>query len=242
MIDQAEVNRQCWLSVVRAKRFWFPVLMGTLLGINADTPFAWIGWATVLIAVGVAAWRLTWGRQTLIVRVITQLKRKESREQRAFLRGLQRKLRQDRDSRTGDMLRRLRKVYDRVVELDLDKARQQPWRVEVYDQVCVLYRSCLSALERSFDLWIRANEMATDESRLQVLQWRNELLNQVNEGVQQLEKSLDQLQASALKYELPQAELLQVRSELEQGLEVARQVEKRLESFEQTLQVPQDDL
>lgn len=236
MIDQAEVNKQRWLSVISSKLFWVPAAVGAAVGLLAEAPLAWIGWAAVGFGVASVVWQLTVGGQKLTDQAIAKVKRKAGREHRAYLRRLQRKLRQDRDPRTGEMLRSLRDLYGRVEDLDFDPTQQQTWQIEVYEQIRNLYQSCLSALERSYELWIRANEMATDESRSQMLNWRDDVLNQVSESVQQLGKTVDQVQASAMKRELPDNELSQVRSELEQGLEVARGVEKRIESLEQELQ------
>ena len=81
--------------------------------------------------------------------------------------------------------------------------------------------------------------MATDETRQQLLNWRAEVLGEVGHSIQQLNKTADQVQASALKRELPEDDLAQMRQELEQGLTVARNVERQIENLENELKTRQ---
>lgn len=236
MIDQAEVRKQRFLSAITSRFFWVPAIVGTALGFLAESPLSWFGWAAVGVGVASVVWRMTIGGRSLTNQAISKVKQKASREHRAYLRRLQRKLRRDRDPRTGEMLRSLRDLYGRLDDMEFDPQQQQTWQVEVFGQIRNLYQSSLSALERSYELWDRANEMATDESREELLAWRDGVLQEVRQSIEQLSKTVDQVQASAMQRELPDGELSQMRSELEQGLEVARGIEQQIQNLENELQ------
>ena len=235
MVDPTDVHKQRLLSAVTSRLFWFPTALGTAIGLLADPPAAWLGWAAVGFGVATLVWKLTVGSRQLTKRATSKLRSEANREHRAYLRQLQQKLRTDRDPRTGDMLRKLRDLYGRLDEISADPQLQQPWQIEVVGQIRSLYQSSLTALERSFELWERAQDMATDETRQQLLDWRAGVLGEVGRSIEQLAKTADQVQASALKRELSEDDLVQMRQELEQGLTVARNVEQQIENLENEL-------
>ena len=218
--------------------FWFPTALGAAVGLLAAPPLAWVGWAAVGIGVATFAWKMTVGSD----QATKQAESKADREHRAYLRRLQQKLRTDRDPRTGEMLRDLRDLYGRLSDISDDPQLQQPWQIEVVGQIRNLYQSSLSALERSYELWDRAQDMATEETRDQLLDWRANVLDEVSRSIQQLAKTADQVQASAVKRELPEDDLAQMRQELEQGLTVARNVEQQIEKLENELKTGQSTI
>lgn len=232
MFDQAEVRKQRVLGAIYSKLFWVPVMLGTSLGLLGKAPWSWVGWTAVVLGVGSVVWRTTVGGRELAERAITRVKRKSSREHRAYLRQLQRKLRRDRDERTGEMLRSLRDLYGRLDDMEFDPGAQQSWQINIFGQIRNLYQASLAALERSYELWNRANEMTTDEARKELLIWRDSVLQEVKQSVLQLSKTVDDVQASTMKRELPDEDLTRMRAELEQGLKVAHEIEQQMEQLE----------
>jgi len=235
MVDRTDVFKQRFLSAVTSRLFWLPTALGAAIGLFSDPPAAWLGWGAVGFGVATLVWNLTVGSRQLTTRATSKLRSEANREHRAYLRRLQQKLRTDRDPRTGEMLRKLRDLYGRLDELSADPQLQQSWQIEVVGQIHNLYQSSLTALERSFELWERSQVMATDESRQQLLDWRADVLGEVGRSIEQLATTADQVQASALKRELPEDDLAQMRQELEQGLSVARNVEQQIEKLENEL-------
>ncbi len=235
MVDQAAVNRHRFSSAITSYPVWFSAILGTAVGVLAEPPVAYLGWAAVGFGVATLIWKLTIGSRQLTDQATSKLRAAANREHRVYLRQLQQKLRTDRDPRTGEMLRRLRDFYGRLGVLSADPELQRPWQLEVVGQVRTLYQASLRALERSYELWNRARDMATDETRQQVLEWRAEVLDEVTRSIDQLNKTADQVQASILKRELPEDELAQMRQELQHGLNVARNVEQQIENLENEL-------
>lgn len=242
MVDSTEVNKQRLLSAVTSKLFWLPTALGAAVGLLADPPAAWLGWAAVGLGVATLAWKLTVGSWPLTRKAESELRNQANREHRAYLRQLQQKLRTDRDPQTGEMLRKLRDLYGRLDDITGDPQLQQPWQTEVVEQIHSLYQSSLKALERSFELWHRGQDMATDETRQQLLDWRSDVLGEVGRSIEQLAKTADQVQASAVKRELPEDDLARMRQELQQGLTVARNVEQQIEKLENELKTSQSPI
>ena len=60
----------------------------------------------------------------------------------------------------------------------------------------------------------------------------SELLDQIDESLRFLGQSMDQIQAFELEVEQPAGNLDQLRQELDQGLEVARRVEQRMQEMD----------
>ena len=133
------------------------------------------------------------------------------------------------------MLRSLQDLYGRLDDMEFDPSNQQSWQIEVFGEIRNLYQASLAALERSYEMWDRANEMATDEARQELLNWRDGVLQEVSQSVTQLSKTVDDVQASVMKSELPDKDLAQMRGELEQGWEVARGIEHQIEQLEREL-------
>ena len=229
-------------STLTSHLVWFPAALGTAVGLLADPPIAYLGWGAVGFGVASLIWKLTLGSRQLTDHAKSKQRGDANREHRAYLRQLQQKLRTDRDPRTGEMLRKLRDLYGRLDDISADPELQRPWQIEVVEQIQDLYQSSLSALERSFEIWERSRDMATDETRQQLMNWRADVLGEVDHSIQQLNKTADQVQASALKRELPEDDLAQMRQELEQGLTVARNVEQQIENLENELKTNQSPL
>ena len=79
--------------------------------------------------------------------------------------------------------------------------------------------------------------MATDRAKHEMLDSRDDLLEQVETSIGHLESTLDNLQT--VQIQRTDEELsdrnARLRQELDQGLEVARAVEKRMEDLERQL-------
>jgi hypothetical protein len=149
---------------------------------------------------------------------------------------LQEKLSRDEDERTDVSLTKLRRLHKRLHRDGLLNASVDAiFYLEIRDKVEQLYLSCLTTLERTFEFWRTAAEMATTEARQEVLRQREQLISEVDSSVGHLEATVDQLQAKQLQNGSGERELQQVRQELDMGLQVARQVEARLTEFEEGL-------
>jgi hypothetical protein len=78
-----------------------------------------------------------------------------------------------------------------------------------------------------------SRDVATESARRKLGQSREQLITEVQESVGHLELTLDHMQTAQLKDETGlRADALRLRTELDEGLEVARQVEIRMQDLE----------
>jgi len=166
----------------------------------------------------------------------------------SYLRELRRRLREDRDSRTSDCVRRLHQVSRRLQSLRgeaIRRGRAARWD-DAQDGMQQVYDHSLSSLERTWELWEGAQRLASAAARQQAEDARETLIHQMQQSIQQLERGLDQWQNAASESEnssTESAEVLgQLRKELDASLEVARDVDERMKQLEGDLQRKIDPL
>jgi hypothetical protein len=135
------------------------------------------------------------------------------------------------------MARQLQELYERMLQLSPAYSRRptslRPIAQEILDQAAELYNSCLELLQKSLQLWRTARQLSTDTARNQMLESRENLIREIEASIQNLESTLDTLQTSQLQHrELENAENARLRDELRQGLDVAREVQRRMDELE----------
>jgi hypothetical protein len=81
--------------------------------------------------------------------------------------------------------------------------------------------------------------MLTSDGRQRVLESREELLGELDQGLEQLGRTFDELYASSIERDRSGEELARIRQELDTGLEVAQRIEARMSQFEETLRNPE---
>jgi len=153
-----------------------------------------------------------------------------------YLTDLLKRLRRDRDDRSEEILDRLHRLNDRLhMDALLDSDMRGGMAPEIREKVKQLYWSCLKSLERSWDYWRAATEMSTSQIRQDMLDRREQVLQEVQEGTAHLEATVDHLRAKQLQHALDKSELTRVREELDVGLTAARRVEEHMSELENGL-------
>jgi hypothetical protein len=237
-MSETRISRYMLLAPFRSKSFWIPVLAGVgLMALSSSGVGFVIGAAAVSAGVLSAVWKLTMGRNRLEREVARQIRQAAHREHRSELRELQTRFRQARDVQTGKMVRRLRDVHRRMVDIGLfsDSSGNRSTD-EVREQAAQLYRSCFESLEQALNLFQKAQQIATEDLKRQLLDGRDKVLAEVRASIDSLGRSLDQIQFSSVDAELPQRELSYLRQELDQGIEVARNTEQRIQELDREVQ------
>lgn len=195
-----------------------------------------LGAGILALGIGRAIWKLTVGSQKLTARAIEDIDRRTQKSHDRYLRQLRSRLRSDQDPRTGRWLRELRDLHQRMIRLGiLSVGPQHEWVKQIGDPAIELYRSTLESLEQSLEVWKAAREIKTPGLRDQLLATRDQILQEVSESVEHLDKTLDRAQASQLKKSIPPTDLSAMRAELQQGLDVARSIEHRMNDLERDL-------
>jgi hypothetical protein len=226
--------------LLRTPSVLLPAVAGgfcALLAWGGAASLFWPGLGLLGLGGLMGALRWTWGRRRLDRAALEDLLKRQERDQQARLKSVRRLMRRDRDPRTSQMVRHLKSVFERLWALTPDPVDEWKEPLQVYDQIAELYETCLSMLERSYEFWHAARSVSTDGARHRMLDSRDELLDQVETSIGHLDATLDSLQTAQI--ERRDEELTdrnsRLQQELEQGLEVARAVEKRMEGLERQL-------
>ena len=230
-------KRMFW-SAVTSPTTWLPVLGG--IGLAATTGGVWfgVGIAAVAVGVGSAVWQLTLGKRSTAEKVIAEIKKESNRAHYDSLRKLQRKLRRDKDPLTGKLLRQLRETHKRMDQMGILTGFRAPqWKADIKTKVLDLYESSVKSLENTFDVWNKAQQVSSEESKTTLLENRAKILSEVESSTTHLGKTLDQLQVSDVKTEEPENALAELRLELDRGLEVAKRVEERISELDQKIRI-----
>lgn len=187
-----------------------------------------------------AGWRWTWGRVTLFRRAERAVMHRIQQQELEKLRGLRRKMRQDRDPSTTALVRQLQSILKRITNglATVDDSTIDRQYEAAKGQAADLYDSCVRLLDRSYALWEAAQRMSTPERQSEMILQRSELLQEVSQSMQHLNASLDQIEAAQVRDRSGEAsQHEQLRDELSMGLEVARRVEDRMSTLERELRV-----
>ena len=211
--------------------FWGPLTVGAF--------FTWVGGFLTLPGWGLCAWAAWKGikpfvidRSELITKALGDIRLQRQKQHTRHLRKFLPNVRKDRDPRTTKILKDLERIHGRLLKLESESYRKSGISTLLI-QANQLYGSCLESLERSIQLWVGANEMATEEAREKLLAERDKTVNSVEESIAHLDASLDHIQSSTLKATvLDDSGHQQLRDELQIGLDVARQIEEQIDEIE----------
>ena len=209
------------------------MLMGWGVGLGNEWVFA--GMAGVLAGVGALATRWIFRSDDIMKEVFQQMQGEELQQQQNKLDDLDRRLQADNDPRTEKCLRLLRKMYSQFKsEKDWTGQLTAQASLDISQQVDTLFQACTASLERSLELWHAASKMLTQQTKNQVLQSREQLLDEVQTSIQQLALTIDNVHALAIQQN-DTRNLAQLREELNQSLEVARKVGERMKNMDSEL-------
>jgi hypothetical protein len=191
-----------------------------------------LGISGMLLGTGMAATRLLISAEDLGRVAYEELLDERDISQSEYLSDLGQRLSADGDTRTEEFLTALRHCFDRMQENDnLSNSAPAEFLPEIRANVDALYETCLGSLERTLVFANAARQMATPEARQELLHSREKLIDEIRSSIHCLGRTLDQLQTSALRQD-DHSDLVEIRSELDQGLRVARQVEERMSQIE----------
>lgn len=199
---------------------------GWALGAGAAVGF--VGLVGVLAGLGMAATRLIFGLEELTNRAYEYLHDQEWKQQEKALDKLDHRLIRDRDPRTQAALRQVRQIYTGLVG-DVKSGKITRNSHEILQKVEGLFRACVAQLERSYKLWDAARKLSGD-ARERMLQQREKVVEEVVGSAEHLDRTIAQLRALTAKPE--EDDMAQMRSELDEAIEVARRTEQRLASWD----------
>lgn len=187
---------------------------------------------SILGIAGSAAWMLT--RTFLNVEELTDLalaaKQQSDRQAKdALLDDLAKQLRTDRDPRTKDSLSLLRSLRDEFEQL-ADRPGFQLRSARFREQIGQVLDAATEQLRESFRLFERSEAIVGD-TRKQVLDQREKIVQDVVATVQRVQSIVDQFRG--ITKEDQEQDLQSLQEELDVSLEVARRTEERMRELEQ---------
>jgi hypothetical protein len=228
-----DVRKKVLLDLFATPGTLLPLVGGlTLLiggwALDAGAAVGFLGLVGVLAGLGVAATRLIFGLEEITNRAYEYVHDQEWKNQQKALDKLDHKLIRDRDPRTQDALRQVRHLYTTLLE-DVKAGKITRNSHEILQKVEALFRACVDQLQRSYKLWSTARRLSGD-ARQRVLQQREKVVQEVVRAVDHLDQTIEQLRGLTAKSD--EEDLGQLRSELDEAIEVARRTEQRLASWD----------
>ena len=235
-----DVNKRVLLDLLLSPWTVLPVVAGltSLMiswGAGGAAFFNVLGVASILAGIGALAtnWIVNSGK--IIRKALQALQAEAIQKQQDALDELDRRLQQDKDPRSENSLRELRRLYDGFKEnKDWSRKLNERSAFEITNKVEKLFRGCIISLERSLQFWETASKMNTPDGRASVLQSRERILEEVHKSVGQLARTLDGIHRLAIE-QSEDHNLTRIRQDLDESLEVARRVEERMQSLETEL-------
>jgi len=198
------------------------LLVSWALGGNAPLTFG--GLAGTLSGIGMLASRLVFGLERLTEDAYQFSVERHRRNKEASLNRLRQQLEQDGDPRTQSLLDRLQRLYSEL-EANIESGKISFAAHEVLERVDRMFQVCVEHLEHSFRSWRRSGQLGKT-ARKQALERREHLVSKVEESVNHLEQTLDQLHSMSMKK--GESDLSRLRSELDETIDVARRTERRV--------------
>jgi len=238
-IDPGYLRRRAWRRLLASPLVAGPVVFGggllllSIAGIDLGGYGVALGMASLVLGVVVGGVRRLVHFDRIVEEVRGEFQGQTTFSQYLYLHSLGRRLKADGDPRTRQHVRELRRLYSRLDRVGA--AGPAGLRAEIYDKAGELYRSSIAALERTLEYRTAALEMSTDEARRQMVQARETLLAEVGRSIQHLGATLDHLQSAALRRDPTEENLVRVRDELVESLDVAKRVEEDMADLDRQL-------
>jgi hypothetical protein len=182
------------------------------------------GFLALLSGIGIGATRLFLYRDEITEKAFQALDTLQEEEKNKKLDTLDTKLTKDRDPRTQAALRDMRALYKSFHE-QVRSATIKADAVTV-DGVETLFDECVSHLGETLILNNTIRSMSSDTAKQPIIDARLGLIVEVQKTIDRLSTIMDGLRQLGVSANTQ--ELERVRTELEQGLEVSRQVDNAL--------------
>lgn len=241
-LDQNEFRKRFLIEMVCSPFTLVPFVLGTTL-LMASWALAlrsgvavFAGIAAILGSAGMFFTRFLLGSEKVAKKVVDELERDIQKQRERDLDDLEKRLGNDGDPRTESALRDLRALARAFRETRewSDSLKAQP-TLDILAGVEQLFGRCVVLLERTLTLWYTARKINSSEARTPILEQREQIIGDVGESIKQLGRILAGIQSIRVGESGERSDVRRIRNELDQSLEVARMVEKRMQAFSQEI-------
>lgn len=193
---------------------------------------------SILGSLGIFFTRLLLGSEARVKKAVEEMQQEAQKERERSLDELERRLAADGDPRTESSLRDLRALAKAFEKGGAWSASLNTRTVfDILAGVEQLFKRCVLSLKKTLELWYTAQNMATAEAREPILRQRERIIEDVGKSIRQLGGILAGIQNIGAEEDAGDRELARIREELDRSLEVARMVEKRMQSLDREIGV-----
>lgn len=239
--DSRDLKRRVLLGILSSPLTVLPFLTGMtvmagvwMINVRPDLGLL-AGLAGALGTAGMFVTQLVFRGEQYAQQVLKETQEEARIAQERHLDDLERRLTADKDPRTETALKDLRslvKAFDDPEDLGVSKEAVVLFEIQI--NAMHMFEQAVRSLEQSLVLWHTANGLATPAAREPILAKREHILREIFQSIHHLGKVLAGLQdIRAAGGSTP--DLARIRDELDQNLDVARQVDVRLKDFEREL-------
>ena len=197
---------------------------------------AFLGVSGLVLGVGSGVTRLLLGTEKLATEAMLEDedKMRERADERLAAADLARKVAaRSRDAEAAERAARLGRAWERASTLPVGVDQRLP--VVLGDKIEQLWDSCLGGVQRLVRLGEVGRELATADARQRLDAQRATLRGELDVALDRLDAAVDRLQLEAVSHDTGGRALSDMSDELDRGLEVARQVERRMQSLDSEL-------
>jgi len=195
--------------------------------------------AAVGIGIGLGAFVIRWftGADRMADRAQAEFEHERDAAHQQRLKTLDHRVYRDGEARTNQALGGLRELDRRYRALRADPERrtQLENEPEIDSRLNELLELSVRGLERMADLHDTRQDLVTDQAKQKVDDARAKLLNEVEQGIDAVVRTLDGLYTLNLNHERPVQEIAELRDALDTSLVVARRVEDRMAELERDI-------
>ena len=197
---------------------------------------AFLGVSGLVLGVGSGVTRLLLGTEKLATEAMLEDadKMRERADERLFAAESARKqATKSRDAEAAERAARLGRAWERASTLPVGVDERLP--VVLGDKIEQLWDSCLGGVQRLVKLGEVGRDLATSDARQRLDAQRATLRGELDVALDRLDAAIDRLQLEAVSQEGGGRALSDMSDELDRGLEVARQVEQRMQRLDSEL-------
>ena len=205
-------------------------------GANGAGFLAFLGVSGLVLGVGSGVTRLLLGTEKLATEAM--LEDEDKMRQRADERlsaadSARKQASRSRDAEAAERAARLGRAWERASTLPVGVDERLP--VVLGDKIEQLWDSCLGGVRRLVRLGEVGRDLATSDARQRLDAQRTTLRGELDVALDRLDAAIDRLQLEAVSQDTGGRALSDMSDELDRGLEVARQVERRMQSLDSEL-------
>ncbi|MCG2712968.1 MAG: hypothetical protein L6416_11695 [Candidatus Omnitrophica bacterium] len=236
-------NKRHWIRFLKILLTRVPVILFTGLAVISFIT-AWaldfkiavlnvLPWGFLSLALGALGQIFLLSGEKIARQVKQELQKESDDFRQQSLDALHNRLTRDNDPRTEAALKDLREIARAIKDgaqegagLDAETTFDLLFKVEE------LFTKCVNRLEKSLKLWESAQEISNRQVKERLMKLRENVIEEVNSSNAYLGNIFARIQALNCSQSSGKGDLLIIMKDLEEGLEIAEQVDKKMKKLE----------